>query len=305
MLRHWWQRLRARREDAAVARREIPADLWKRTLVRYPFLRRRSPADAAELRRLTSLFLDRKEFSAAGGLRLNDAMVVAIAAQAVLPVLRLGLDRYDGFVGIVVHPGQVVARREVAGDDGLVHAYDEVLAGEAMEGGPVMLSWQDVRAAGPMAAQGYNVVIHEFAHVLDMADGLADGVPLLPADLARNEWTTTLRGAFAAFVSEVEAAEAAGTEPALDPYGASAEEEFFAVASEAFFVSPVRLQGAYPALYALLRRYYGQDPVEDVAGAPSRPGTGVARAGLERTHGVAAMAPGGTTGKESASTAGE
>jgi Mlc titration factor MtfA (ptsG expression regulator) len=271
VLRDWWQKLQARREDAAVARREIPADLWKRTLVRYPFLRRQSAEDAAELKRLTSLFLDRKEFNPAGGLRLTDAMVVAIAAQAALPVLRLGLDRYDGFVGIVVHPGQVVARREVADDDGLVHAYDEVLAGEAMEGGPVMLSWQDVRAAGPMAAQGYNVVIHEFAHVLDMADGIADGVPLLPDGLSRSEWTRTLQHSFEAFVAEVEAADAAEAagqevvETSLDPYGASAEEEFFAVASEAFFVSPQRLRSAFPALYSLFQRFYLQDPATETA----------------------------------------
>jgi MtfA peptidase len=266
VLRHWWQRLQARREDAAVARREIPPDLWKRTLVRYPFLRRRDAEDAAELKRLTSLFLDRKEFTAAGGLRLSDAMVVAIAAQAVLPVLRLGLARYDGFVGIVVHPGQVLARREHADDDGLVHAYDEVLAGEAMEGGPVMLSWQDVRAAGPMAGQGYNVVIHEFAHVLDMQDGLADGVPSLPADITRADWLAVLQPEYERFVQRVEAAEAdPETHPltTLDPYGASAVEEFFAVASEAFFTSPERLQSAHPPLYALLVRYYRQDPAKE------------------------------------------
>ncbi|HSQ71862.1 MAG TPA: M90 family metallopeptidase, partial [Rubrivivax sp.] len=222
----WWQGLRRRREQAAVARRAIPDDLWKRTLVRYPFLQRREAADTAELRRLSSLFLDRKEFSAAGGLRLTDALVVAIAAQAVLPVLRLGLDRYDGFVGIVVHPGQVVARREVADDDGIVHQYDEVLAGEAMEGGPVMLSWQDVRVAGRSAAQGYNVVIHEFAHVLDMADGLADGVPLLPADIPPAAWRGLLLQEHAAFVQRLERDE----DTVLDPYGAQGGDEFFAVA---------------------------------------------------------------------------
>ena len=93
MIGRWWRQLKAHRQNAAVARRAIPDDLWKRTLGRYPFLRRQEPADAAELRRLTSLFLDRKEFSVGGGLRLTDAMVVAIAAQAVLPVLRLGLAR--------------------------------------------------------------------------------------------------------------------------------------------------------------------------------------------------------------------
>ncbi|MDO8420274.1 MAG: zinc-dependent peptidase [Rubrivivax sp.] len=257
----WWQELRTRREQAAVARRAIPDDLWKRTLVRYPFLRRGDVADAAGLRRLTSLFLDRKEFSAAGGLKLSDAMVVAIAAQAVLPVLRLGLARYDGFVGIVVHAGQVVARREVADDDGIVHQYDEVLAGEAMEGGPVMLSWQDVRGAGRSAAIGYNVVIHEFAHVLDMADGLADGVPLLPPEIAPDAWRRLLLQEYETFAHRVEREQ----ETVLDPYGAQGEDEFFAVASEAFFVHPQAMQREHPDLYGMFTRYYRQDPAAETA----------------------------------------
>ena len=261
----WWRQMQTRRQDAAVARRAIPDDLWKRTLGRHAFLRRVDPADAAELRRMTSLFLDRKEFTASGGLQLRDAMVVAIAAQAVLPVLRLGLDRYDGFVGIVVHPGQVVARRQHTDEDGLVHQYDEVLAGEAMEGGPIMLSWQDVGAAGRSAAQSYNVVIHEFAHVLDMADGLADGVPLLPAELPRSEWLATLQ----ADLTRLQTRVAAGDATTLDPYGAQGAEEFFAVASEAFFVNPEAMQAEYPCLYGLFTRFYRQDPAQDTP-APRR-----------------------------------
>ena len=257
--------MRQQREQAALKRRSIPEDLWKRTLVRYGFLRRRSPDEAAELRRLTSLFLDNKEFSAAGGLHLTDAMAVAIAAQAVLPVLKLGLARYDSFVGIVVHPGQVTARREVTDEDGLVHAYDEVLAGEAMQGGPIMLSWQDVRAAGPMAAHGYNVVIHEFAHVLDLADGLADGVPLLPPELSRQDWLNTLRSSYQAFVTQVQGAEESGTDTAIDPYGAESEDEFFAVTSEAFFANPQMLEREQAALYSLFKRFYQQDPARDIA----------------------------------------
>jgi hypothetical protein len=255
----WWHKLQARRDDAAVSRHALPDDLWKRTLVRYPFLQRSEPADAAELRRLTSLFLDRKEFSTTGSLRLSDAMVVAIAAQAVLPVLRLGLARYDGFVGIVVHADLVIARREHADDDGIVHEYDEVLAGEAMQGGPVMLSWRDVRGAGLTAAQGYNVVIHEFAHVLDMGDGVANGVPLLPQDLPVAEWRRTLGDEFRAFVQRVEG----GAETALDPYGSQSEDEFYAVASESFFVSPQAMRREHPALYDLFVRFYRQDPAAD------------------------------------------
>lgn len=259
LLQRWRRAWQARREQAALGRRRIPDDLWKRTLVRYPFLQRRDDHDAAALRRLTSLFLDAKEFSAAGGLRLTDAMVVAIAAQAVLPVLRLGLQCYAGFVGVVVHPDTVTARREWADEDGIVHEYDEILAGEAMPGGPVMLCWADVRTAGRAAALGYNVVIHEFAHVLDMADGVADGVPLLPDDLPVALWRATLEAEFTHFAARVQAQQPT----LLDHYGAESLEEFFAVASESFFVNAAGMRREHPALYALLARFYRQDPAED------------------------------------------
>ena len=259
-----WQRLRAgwrsRREAAAVARRPIPDDLWKRTLVRYPFLRRRAAEDQAELRRMTSLFLDRKEFDARPGVRLSDDVVVAIAAQACLPVLRLGLARYDGFVGIVLHPDQVVARRSAIDEDGVVHEYDEVLSGEAVEGGPVMLSWHDVRTAGRSAADAYNVVIHEFAHVLDMADGAADGVPLLPPEIRRSEWIRTLETDYEAFAKRIDRGD---EDTALDPYGAQSIDEFFAVASEAFFVAPQAMKAEHPVLYGMFVRFYRQDPAEE------------------------------------------
>ena len=251
--RHW----HARREAAALARRAIPDRLWRRTLKRFPFLPVEEDSQQ-RLRRMTSLFLDRKEFSGAHGLTVTDDMAVAIAAQACLPVLEIGLQAYDSFVGIVVHPGQAVVRRETADDDGVVHAGEEVLSGEAVQGGPVMLSWRDVRSAGPKAALGYNVVIHEFAHVLDMADGAPDGVPALPPDLDRAGWERTLHREYDAFRARVDA----GVDTTLDPYGAEAPEEFFAVASEAFFVSAHGLRDEHPALYAMLRRYYRQDPAE-------------------------------------------
>ena len=147
MIRGWLSKLRAHREQRIVQRRAISDELWLETLASLPFLARWGVDDLAALRRLTSLFLDEKEFSGAGGLKVTDAMAVRIAVQACLPVLRLGLQPYRGFVGIVVHPDEVVAAREVVDDDGVVHNYDEVLSGEAMEGGPLMLSWTR-RASG-------------------------------------------------------------------------------------------------------------------------------------------------------------
>lgn len=251
-----WQRWRVHRESRVLARRAIPEALWQLTLARLPFLAARPADDLIELRRLASLFLDEKEFTGAGGLVIDDAMAVCIAAQAVLPVLRFGLAPYRSFVGIVVHADEVVAQREVMDDDGVVHAWDEVLTGEAMAGGPVMLSWTDVAESGESADWGYNVVIHEFAHVLDMGDGEPDGVPPLPSAAARDAWIAVLDPAFEQFCAAVDA----GRDTLLDPYGATSVDEFFAVASETFFVSPKQLRAEHPDLYGLLARYFQQDP---------------------------------------------
>ena len=251
----WLKRWRTSR---TLERRPIPDALWQVTLARFAFLHRYDSVEAERLRNLATLFLAKKEFNGAAGFQVDDAMAVAIAAQACLPVLHLGLEWYDGFVGIVVHADAVLARREVADEVGVVHRYDEELAGEAMQGGPVMLSWRDVEDAGDSAEAGYNVVIHEFAHVLDMRDGLANGVPPMPSRDARRRWLDVLIPAFEDFRSRVDA----GEETLLDPYAAQAPEEFFAVASEAFFVAPVEFAVEHPDMHALLRRFYRQDPSE-------------------------------------------
>ena len=249
-------RLGAWRERRALARRAIPDALWELTLLRLPFLARLDEAERAELRRLCSLFLDRKQFHGVGGLDVTDEMALLIAAQACLPVLKLGLHFYDGFVGIVVHPDEVVAQRSYTDEDGIVHEYEENLTGEAMSGGPLMLAWADVRDAAEAADWGYNVVIHEFAHVIDMAAGLADGVPPLPDAAARERWIEVIDAAYEDFCALVDD----GVDTVVDPYGAEAVEEFFAVAVEAFFVAAVPFKRESPALYELLAGYFRQDP---------------------------------------------
>lgn len=247
------------REQRAIERHAIPDALWQLTLLRYPFLAQRSADDLAELRRLCSLFLTGKEFHGVAGFEVSDEIAVAVAAQACLPVLRLGLGWYDGFVGIVMHAGEVVAQRRYEDEDGIVHEYDEELAGEAMEGGPLMLAWQAIAVSDDPAEFGadavYNVVIHEFAHVIDMRDGLADGVP--PLDAAERErWIEVIDAEWETFCQRVDA----GEDTLIDPYGAEAVEEFFAVAVEAFFVAPAAMRTEEPAMYALLAGFFKQDP---------------------------------------------
>ena len=258
MISRWWQALRQGHERRALERRAIGDDLWRQTVANLSFLDQRPARDLDRLRRMASLFLDRKEFSGAGGFVVDDATAVSVAVQACLPVLELGIEQYDSFVGIVMHADAVVAEREVTDEHGVVHRYDEVLAGEAMEGGPLMLSWADVHGSDDRetSSAAYNVVIHEFAHVLDMRDGVPDGVPLLPTADDRQAWLAVLTPEYDRFCERV----VCGYDTVLDAYAAESPDEFFAVASEAFFVTPRELREEQPALYRLLASFYRQDP---------------------------------------------
>lgn len=235
----------------------IPETLWNNTLLHYPFLARRPVADHIQLRELVSKFMAHKEFTGAHGLVITDAMAVTIAAQACLPVLHLGLRWYDDFRGIVVHPGAMLARRQTTDQAGVVHHYSEALLGEAMERGPVTLSWQDVAAAGELAEHGHNVVIHEFIHKIDMRDGAADGCPPLPSRAAHAAWHAVMQPAYDAFCEQVAMAKRFGGQPPwLDAYGATAPAEFFAVACEAYFVNRERFTQDFAALTVLFDRFF-------------------------------------------------
>jgi Mlc titration factor MtfA (ptsG expression regulator) len=245
----------------------IPDAAWQATLARYAFLNDRTSAERERLRTLTAGFLGKKEFHGAHGFAITDEVALAIAAQAVLPLLHLrgGLSWYDDFVGVVVHPSEVVAQRKTTDTAGVVHEYEEVVAGEAMDRGPVMLSWQDVLASSITSDTGYNVVIHEFAHKIDMRSGVADGCPPLPAGFAgkanarqsRAAWLDTLQSAYDGFREQIIVAERFGGEPPwLDAYGAESISEFFAVACEAYFVNRARFADEFPTLLALFDEFF-------------------------------------------------
>ncbi len=248
-----WRRWRDRR---ALAHRAIPDAMWRGTVERYPFLAALTERDRQRLREMATLFLDRKEFTGAGGLEVTDAMAVAVAAQACLPVLELGLHWYDGFVTIVLHPDEVVALREVTDEFGVVHEYEETLVGEALGDGPMMLSWRGVTDAADTSGPAYNVVIHEFAHVIELRSGEAGGIPPLPDAAAVLHWRRVLESSHARFVRRLDD----GLPTVLDPYAEASLSEYFAVACEGFFVAGAALREEDPYLYELLRGYFRQDP---------------------------------------------
>ena len=252
---------------------DISADLWLQTLGRYPFLAALSLHEQSKLRALSALFLDQKQFHGAHGLEVTDAMAIDIAAQACLPLLHLGdaakaLGWYDDFVTIVVHPGEAVARRQTVDSAGVVHEHTQVLLGEAMERGPVMLSWQHIANAHENTARGHNVVVHEFVHKLDMRSGDANGCPPLPAGFmgartgraAYEAWWNAWEPAYQDFRERVIMAERFGAErPWLDAYGATSPSEFFAVACEAYFVNRARFQQEFASLVPVLDAFFRRE----------------------------------------------
>jgi Mlc titration factor MtfA (ptsG expression regulator) len=244
----WMRDWRRRR---VLKKHRMDAALWARSTARLAFLARLSARETEKLKEMAIVFLSEKQFSGAHGLEVRDAMRLSIAAQACLPILELGLDWYAGWTGIVVYPGDFRVRRSEMDEQGVLHEWEDDLAGEAMPGGPVVLSWE--AAAHDPAV---NVVIHEFAHKLDMLNGPADGVPPLHAGMDARAWADTFAQAFEGFSDAVER----GKDTWLDPYAAEHPAEFFAVISEAFFENPRETLRRYPDVYGQLKRFYRQDP---------------------------------------------
>ena len=243
-----WTRKRALRNT------RIDPALWDGVLRTLPFLRGLSPAQLERLRDLAILFLAEKEMHGAAGMELTDAVCLSIALQACLPILELGLDVYDDWVGVVIYPGEFVVQKQEVDEFGVMHETRDGLSGEAWPGGPVVLSWEDVQ----MSETGYNVVIHEFAHKLHMRYGDDDETPPARPGMDQKAWRAVFQAAWNRFCDEVDA-----DRPTLvDPYGAEHPAEFFAVMSEMFFTASELLARDWPELYAQLALFYRQDPAE-------------------------------------------
>jgi len=211
--------------------------------------------DRIALRALCERFLHKKTFSAAGGHVLDADQCLAIAALACLPVLHLGFEWLSGWREVIVYPGEFRVKREHHDEHtGVVTEGEDDLVGEAWERGPVILSWADIATDLQHPFDGFNVVVHEIVHKLDMLDGALDGVPRLPPGLARREWIETMQGAYDRLMRAVER----GRETLIDPYAAEGVDEFFAVVSELHFSDPGGLAGTEAELARLLARFYGR-----------------------------------------------
>jgi MtfA peptidase len=248
--------LRRWRRSRVLERSGLPEPLWRRALETLPFLAIYTDEETARLRDLTVLFLDTKAIVGAGGHEVTPLQRVVIALQACVLILNLDLSWYDDFESVIVYPDEFVPGWEWQDEAGIIHRQESALAGEAMPRGPVILSWPDVEASADWEATGMNLVIHEFAHKLDMRSGEANGCPPLPGFMSRQDWTAALKAGYEHFSARV----ALGRHTHIDPYAAENPAEFFAVLSEVFFADPSLLRHEYPRGYQQFAAFYRQDP---------------------------------------------
>jgi Mlc titration factor MtfA (ptsG expression regulator) len=244
-------RLRRWRWRASVAPRFDPD--WHRLLDReFEHWRMLGPDELERMEHLVASFFHRTRWEAANRFELTEDLRVLISAQASMLLLGLEIDEYPQLTSVIVHPSTVRLRGEHAVGGGVRSSGTQTLAGQAHYRGPVVLSWSAARRGARFPAGGQNVVYHEFAHQLDMLDGITDGTPPLGDDAARERWVEVCTAAY-------DAVRADGS-PVLRAYAGTNPAEFFAVATEVFFNRPLEVREHEPALYAELQAFYHQDP---------------------------------------------
>jgi len=187
---------------------------------------------------------------------IDDEIRITIAAQACLEILELGLDAFAGWLEIIVYPGAFRVTQETLDDAGVVHQQDNSLSGESWSRGPVILSWQDVQEDSFSLRPGHNVVLHEFAHKLDMLNQRANGMPPLHPDMPIKAWTEALSQAYENLQQRLE-----NHQPTINAYAATNPAEFFAVICEYFFTAPDILWQHCPDVYQQLKAWFKQDPL--------------------------------------------
>lgn len=229
---------------------------WATLLGRQvPLYRRLNAIDRAELHGHINVLLEEKYVEGCAGLEVTDGVRLVVFSQAALLLLHRQTDYFPLLSSVLVYPDLFTGSRWERDAAGVITEEIEDRSGESWGQGAVVLSWRDVEI-GLEECDGYNVVLHEFAHQLDQENGEDDGMPLLQTPLAARRWEEVAGREFSQFARQVRR----GRPTFLDPYAAEHPAEFFAVATEYFFEKPLLVKMNHPGLYRILQEYYRQDP---------------------------------------------
>ena len=234
----------------------IPFTTWRQVISQIPLVEMRTNKEKARLRLMSTLFLHEKSFTGVNGLKITLEMGITIAVQACLEILYLGLNSFNGWIEIIVYPSAFIVKRSIVDEFGLVHQEANGLSGESWGKGPVILSWEDVKKDSYTLHSGHNIVIHEFAHKLDMLSGRANGQPPLTTDMPIEKWSSVLGDAYMTLANQINHHK----HTYINNYAATNPAEFFAVCCEYFFTAPDILEKHCPDVYEQLKSYFKQDP---------------------------------------------
>ncbi|MCB0308224.1 MAG: zinc-dependent peptidase [Bdellovibrionales bacterium] len=224
----------------------------------FPLDRTLSQEDRHRLRYLIQIFLYEKNIRGLNGLAITDEIRVTVAAQACLLLLHLDEDDFPNLYSVLIYPTAYEASHTEYLEGGLIRESRDLRLGETSKRGAVLLSWQDAKYGAADIHDGQNVVLHEFAHQLDLENNVADGAPLLPRRSMYLAWARVFSKAYSELQKDIEHHH----KHVMSAYGATNAAEFFAVATETFFEKPLALKNQHFELYEQLRLFYRQDPAK-------------------------------------------
>ncbi len=248
----WFKRKKRRR-----ARKAPFPEEWLAYLERsVPYFFLLPPEDKEELLGHVQVLLAEKHFEGCRGFEITDEVRVTIAGHAACLLLHQEADYFPKLKTVLVYPSIFLVEDHYPDEDGIVSGGADEHAGQSWDLGVVVLAWDEVQRSSKKGRDGYNVVLHEFAHQLDLEDHFADGTPLLWENGQYERWAEVFESEYSDLIHDI----SRGRRTVIDEYGATNEAEFFAVAVETFFGTPVKLRRKHPELYQELSAYFRQDP---------------------------------------------
>lgn len=192
-------------------------------------------------------FLDNVRITGVGE-EVDDTDRLLVAASAVIPLFGFPGWHYRSLNEVLLYEGAF-------NEDFKTHEAEErnilgMVGGTGMTGTMILSKPSLHRAFGDQHSSNH-VGIHEFVHLLDRADGTADGIP-----------ETLLEQPFVipwVKLMHQEIKDIREGDSQINPYGSTNEAEFLSVVSEYFFQQPDKLEKRHPELYAMLEKIFNQD----------------------------------------------
>lgn len=245
-----------RRRRRRLRREPVPVQWGEILERRFVLFRRLDRGDREELLGHAQVLLAEKSFEGCGGLDVTEEMRVLVAAEASVLLLHRDVDYFPALSSILLYPEAYLVPTQFEAGGGLVVEETVDHIGESWETGSLILSWADVLRGAADRDHGCNVVLHEFAHQVDAETGETDGVPRIDDRDLRARWIRVFEAEYERLCELADR----GRRTFIDEYGASHPSEFFAVATEHFFMEPNEFSRRHAELYRTLAEFYRQDP---------------------------------------------